>query len=163
MPHVEAIFIADAAGESMQSVAEATAVPSLGLATDRYATGRGYYSRLGGTCQLTLIEAEALERMEALHRVCVSKGEHRRNIVTRGVPFAELVGRRFLVGEVLAEYAGPRPPCGYLGRLVSPALPRAMGEGAGICANILTAGTIRVGDAITVTGERSSRTRPRLP
>jgi MOSC domain-containing protein YiiM len=163
MPHIEAIFITGAAGEPMRSVAEAEAMVSVGLATDRYATGRGYYSRLGGVCQFTLIEAEALERMQALHGVKVCDGEHRRNIVTRGIALAELIDRRFRLGEVLVEYGGPRPPCAYLGRLVSPGLPRAMGEGAGICAYIVGGGILRVGDPIVLTGEASSRTRPKLP
>lgn len=160
---IEAIFLTSSAGRPMLSVHEAKALPGAGLAQDRYAIGRGYYSRLGGVCQLTLIEAEALERMEALHSVGVSNGEHRRNIVTRGISFADLVNRQFKLGEVLVEYAGPRPPCAYLGRLISAALPRAMGEGAGICANILTGGTIRIGDPIVLTGENSTRTRPKLP
>ena len=36
-----AIFVAAAAGESMQSVAQAECLPGRGLAGDRYATARG--------------------------------------------------------------------------------------------------------------------------
>src|SRR6187401_1087445 len=113
----------------MERVAEVGAVVGQGLAGDRYLRGEGHYSS-SDTCQVTLIEAEALERMQAKFGVQVSEGQHRRNVVTRGVALGELRGRRFAIGEVVLEYDRPRPPCGYLQRITEPGMTRAMGEGA---------------------------------
>lgn len=161
-PHIEAIYIAGEAGAPMRRVLEVEAVVGKGLKDDRYLREQGHYSP-SDTCQVTLIEAEALERMEALHGVHVSEGQHRRNIVTRGISHAEMRGRRFSIGSVVAEYDRPRPPCGYLQRITEPGMTRAMGEGAGIGIRVLEGGVIREGDEIRWLPGESSRKVRRLP
>ncbi len=160
---VEAIYTADVAGAAMRRVKEILAVAGQGLAGDRYLRGEGHYSPMEDTCEVTLIEAEALERMESRFGVHVSDGQHRRNIVTRGIAHADLRGRRFAVGEVVMEFDRPRPPCGYLQRITEPKMTKAMGEGAGICACILEGGVIREGDAIALLPGKSSHRFRRLP
>lgn len=145
----------------MQRVLEIDAVAGCGLAGDRYALGTGYYSPRN-VCQVTLIAAEALERME-LRGMRVGDGEHRRNLVCRGIQLEELRGRRFSVGTAVLEYDRTRPPCGYLERLTQPGMTRAMGEGAGICASVVEGGMIREGDAIVLLPGRASRPVRRLP
>jgi MOSC domain-containing protein YiiM len=159
---VDAIFLADRAGAKMRRVAEAEAIAGRGLATDRYLKGTGYYSPRD-VCQVTLIEAEALERMVEKFGVHVDAGEHRRNIVTRGIAHGELRGRRFAIGEVVFEYDRPRPPCGYVERITEPRMTRALGEGAGICACVLEGGIIREGDRIEFLPGSASRPVRRLP
>lgn len=149
-PRVEALFTTEAAGLPMRRVPFVMAVSGRGLLGDRYLSGAGYYSGRCG-CQLTLIAAEALEQMRDLHHVSVAAGEHRRNIVTRGLLLRELAGARLQIGEVRIAYAGPRPPCGYMERITERGMTRALGEGAGICAVILTTGVIHEGDEIVVT------------
>ncbi len=161
IPHIEAIFIAGTAGEPMQRVAEIEALAGRGLAGDRYATGTGYYAPRN-VCQVTLIEAEALERMLA-KGICVANGEHRRNLVTRGIRLEELRGRRFTVGAAVLEYDRTRPPCAYLERLTQPGMTRAMGEGAGICVSVVESGSIRKGDPIVLVPGRAARPLRRLP
>lgn len=146
----------------MRRVSEVEAVAGSGLARDRYLLGTGYYSALD-VCEVTLIEAEALERMEAEFGVRVDQGEHRRNLVTRGIFHAELQGRRFSVGEVVLEYDRPRPPCAYLERITQPHMTRAMGEGAGICARVIEGGIIHEGDPIELLPGPPSRPLRRLP
>jgi MOSC domain-containing protein YiiM len=159
---LEAIFVAAKAGAPMQRVSEVEAIAGQGLAGDRYLLGTGYYSALD-VCEVTLIEAEALERMEAEFGVHVSQGEHRRNLVTREIAHAELRGRRFSIGEVLLEYDRPRPPCAYLERITEPRMTRAMGEGAGICARIVQSGTLCQDDPIKLLPGQASRPLRRLP
>lgn len=161
MAFIEAIFLSPRAGAPMQRVPEALAKAGRGLEGDRYCEGTGYYSR-ADPCQITLIEAEALEQMEAQFRVHVFQGEHRRNLVTRGFQLTTLRGRRFAIGDVVLEYDRPRPPCGYLERLTEPRITRAMGEGAGIAARILSSGIIREGDPIELLAGYAVRLR-RLP
>jgi MOSC domain-containing protein YiiM len=159
---IEAIYVAPSAGAAMASLAEAEAIAGRGLAGDRYATGAGYYPARA-SCELTLIEAEALDRMTAKYGMAVGEGQHRRNIVTRGVVHAALAGRRFALGSVVVEYVRTRPPCAYLGRLTERLLPRAMGEGAGICVAIVSGGILRVNDPITILPGLSSHRLPKLP
>ncbi|MBV9488327.1 MAG: MOSC domain-containing protein [Verrucomicrobia bacterium] len=160
---LQAIFVTPQAGAAMRRVRVVQALTGRGLAGDRYLLGTGYYSALGSCCEVTLIEAEALERMEAAFGVHVSQGEHRRNLVTRGIGHAELRGRRFTVGEAVLEYARPRPPCAYLERLTQPRMTRALGEGAGTCARILQGGMLHEGDLIQLLPGSTVRPFRRLP
>ena len=79
--------------------------------------------------------------------------EARRNIVTRGIDLNALVGERFRVGDV--ECFGQRlcQPCAHLERLTAqagkPGTLRALIHIAGLRADVLSDGEIRVGDPIT--------------
>ena len=161
-PFLEVIFVTPQAGARMQRVREVQALAGRGLAGDRYLLGTGHYSALAA-CEVTLIEAEALERMEAGFGVHVSQGEHRRNLVTRGLAHTELRGHRFSVGEAVLEYERPRPPCAYLERLTQPRMTRALGEGAGLCARIIQGGVLHEGDRIELLPGGALRPLRRLP
>ena len=161
-PYVEAIFIARKGGESMTRLAEVNAVAGRGLEGDRYATGTGYYSP-HDVCQVTFIEGEVLDRITADHGVHVHDGEHRRNIVTRGLNLQTLPGDNLRIGDVLFEYDRPRPPCGYVERLTEKGMTRALGEGAGICLRILTSGLLREGAKIDIISPPNSLPARRLP
>ncbi len=145
--HVEQIYVADGGGRPMRPVVAAHAVAGRGLSGDRYGEGRG-----SGTgwdeCQLTLIAAEDLEDARMRFGVGVLAGEHRRNLVTRGLGFALLEGRRFRIGSAVLAYDRPRPPCRYIATLTVPAMTEALAGRGGICARILTGGRIAVGDPI---------------
>jgi hypothetical protein len=160
-PFLEAIFIATRAGEPMRRVPEVEAVAGLGLRGDRYATGEGYYS-LRDVCEVTLIEGEVLEAIEIGHGIRVRHGEHRRNLVTRGLALRELKGRRVRVGDVLLEYDRPRPPCDYVQRLTEAGMTRALGQGPGIGMRVLESGILREGATIHVL-DGDSRPRRWLP
>jgi MOSC domain-containing protein YiiM len=159
---VTQIYIAPRAGAPMQRVHEIEAIAGGGLAGDRYLLGTGYYTPRN-VCEVTLIEEEALERMDAEHGVAVSAGEHRRNLVTRGVRLPELRGRRFAIGGAVFEYDRSRPPCGYLERITQRGMARAMGEGAGICVSVVSGGILREGDALIVLAEPATRRARWLP
>ncbi len=148
---VEAIYIAPQGGAPMQKVTEAEAVVDGGLLGDRYLTHAGYWS-LVDECQVTLIEAETLDQIASEAKLRVRDGEHRRNIVTRGIRLHELAGRQFTVGQAVLEYDRPRPPCGYIQSITEPGMTRALlGPRGGICARVVKSGTIREGDSIQVT------------
>ena len=155
---VEGLFIADAAGQSMRPIAEVEALAQAGLANDRYASGRGYWP-LATACQVTLIAAEDLEEITETFGVDALRGEHRRNIVTRGVRLETLWGRRFRVGDAVFAYERPRPPCTYLAALTQPAMLKALWTRGGIGARVAVAGRIAVGDAISVLGGEAVSTQ----
>jgi MOSC domain-containing protein YiiM len=161
---LEAIFVTPQAGARMQRVREVQALAGRGLAGDRYLLGTGHYSALhAACCEVTLIEAEALERMEAGFGVHVSQGEHRRNLVTRGLAHAGLRARHFCVGEVVLGYERPRPPCGYLERITQPRMARALGKGAASARGSSKGGILHEGDPIRLLPGGALRPLRRLP
>ena len=160
---VVSIHVAKAAGEPMETVAEARAVPGRGLEGDRYFLGRGVYSprpSYGGR-EVTLIEVEAVEALfdgvqnAEGHRLGLklSPAETRRNIATAGVPLNHLVDREFWVGEVVLRGTRLCEPCKYLEGLTQPGVLGGLVHRGGLRAQILTEGTIRSGD----------RVRPKTP
>lgn len=144
---VEAIYVCGAGGEPMRAVREVEAVAGQGLRGDRYARGLGYWSGRD-ECQLTLIRAEDLDEIERELGIALRDGQHRRNVVTRGVDLEALRGKRFRVGEVLLAYDRLRPPCSYLESLTQPGVKAALMGRGGICARVLSSGRIRVGDPV---------------
>ena len=150
---IEAIHLADAAVGPPRAVPQATAIPGRGLVGDRYERGLGTFSDWPKDHELTLVEAEVIEALAREHDVNFAPGETRRNLTTRDVRLNDLVGRRFRIGPDV-ECIGTRrcEPCDHLERVTArPNLCRVMAGRGGLRARILTAGTIRVGDPITVT------------
>ena len=147
---VEGIFLAPEAGAEMKSVQAASALEGCGLAGDRYCAGTGHWSRFGRVCEVTFIAAEDLHNIERETGVGVKNGQHRRNVVTRGISLKALRrGERFCVGEVGFEYRGPRSVCRHIERLTEPGMTTQAPKGrGGICARVIENGTVRVGDEI---------------
>ena len=146
---LEAIFIAARAGERPQPAPEAELVPGRGVRGDRYFAGKGEFSdREGSGRDLTLIEAEAIEGLASEHGIEIDPEESRRNVLTRGIDLNDLVGRTFYVGEV--ECRGDRlcEPCNHLQELTKPGVLRGLAGRGGLRADVLSEGTIRVGDQV---------------
>ena len=157
MGTVEWIFVAEQGGQPMRPVDEARAVAGRGLDGDRYATRRGYWTDVD-ECQVTLIAAEDLD---AITGVAVDGGQHRRNIVTRGVDLRALAGRAFRVGEATFAFDRPRPPCRYIEGLTEPGMTRALAaRRGGICARVVESGVIRPGDRIELLAADAAATPP---
>ena len=147
---VEDIYVAPEGNVDMRRVAEATALAGCGLEGDRYCKGTGYWTRFGDVCQVTLIEAEDLEEIRERDGIRVMGGEHRRNIITRGVRLADLQGRRFRIGEAVLEYDRPRPPCRHVQEITEPGMTKALRRSGGICARVVEGGEIRAEDTVEV-------------
>src|SRR5215212_5088964 len=148
---VQGILFAPVGGAEMRSVQAATALEGCGLEGDRYCAGTGHWSRFGRICEVTFIAAEGLDDIERETGVGVKNGEHRRNVVTRGISLKTLRrGERFRVGEVVFEYRGPRSVCRYIEGLIEPGMTQALKGRGGICATVTKNGTIRTGDEIEV-------------
>ncbi len=146
---VQGISLAPEAGAQMKGVRAATALEGCGLQDDRYCAGTGHWSRFGRVCEVTFIAAEDLHDIQRENAVGVHNGEHRRNVVTKGVSLKTLRrGERFRVGEVVFDYRGPRSVCRYIERLTEPGMTRALKGRGGICARVIGNGTVRVGDEI---------------
>jgi len=145
---VKEIFVTGEGSAAMEGVVEVRTVEGCGIEGDRYCAGTGYWTRYGDVCEVTLIEGEDLDYIENELGIGVKNGEHRRNIVTRGIKLKDLRRKKFRVGEAVLAYDRPRPPCRHVQELSEPGMTRALKGRGGICAKVIRAGTIRVRDAI---------------
>jgi MOSC domain-containing protein YiiM len=139
---VEAVFIAAERGERPHGVESATAVAGKGLEGDRY-FGSGRPEQ-----ELTLIEAEQLERVAAEDGLQIDAAATGRNVLTRGVDLNALVGRRFRVGALECRGIELCEPCQTMESRTAPGAIKALVHRAGLNAEILVGGELRPGDAV---------------
>jgi MOSC domain-containing protein YiiM len=135
---VEAITIGPS--QALAPVDFVRAVAGCGLEGDRHFRPDG--QRPGGA--ITLIEAEALDDVN------LSGPQSRRQVVVRGVRLNDLVGKRFMVGSVECLGVELCEPCLHLQKLTRPGIIDDLTHRGGLNADILTTGTIAVGDDVVV-------------
>jgi MOSC domain-containing protein YiiM len=85
---------------------------------------------------------------ENVESVGLAPGATRRQVTTRGVRLNDLVGKRFRVGEVECYGVELCEPCSHLERMTRPGIVKELVHRAGINADILSDGTIAVGDEV---------------
>jgi len=136
---VEAIHIGPEKAGALARVEAVRALAGKGLEGDRkfYADG----AKPGQA--LTLVEAEVVEDVD------LPSGGTRRQVTVRGVRLNDLVGKRFKVGEVECVGVELCEPCLHLQSLTRPGIIAELTHRGGLNADILTDGTIAVGDAVT--------------
>ena len=149
---VISINITRSAAAPMQSVNQVRAVPGQGLEGDRYFYKQGSFYKPQPDRELTLIEAEAIEAMKRELDVDYGLGDSRRNIVTRDVPLNHLVGKEFWIGEVKARGLKLCEPCAHLQKLSHQKVLPGLVHRGGLRAQILTEGTIQLGDIVKPDG-----------
>jgi MOSC domain-containing protein YiiM len=135
---VEAITIGPS--DALAPVDSVSAVAGCGLEGDRHFRADG--QRPGGA--LTLIEAEELQAAN------LTGPQSRRQLMVRGVRLNDLVGKRFTVGGVECLGVELCEPCLHLESLTRPGIIDELVHRAGLNADILTSGTIAVGDAVVI-------------
>ena len=128
----------------LRSMNEVRAIPGRGLEGDRYFD----HEEKRPDRELTLVEAEAIEALRSEFKVDFDLNGTRRNVVTRGVPLNHLVGKEFWIGEVKARGIRLCEPCATLQRLSHPKVLPGLIHRGGLRAQILTEGTIRVGEIV---------------
>src|SRR5882724_8194660 len=136
---VEAIHLGAQRVAELWTVESVRAVAGKGLEGDRHFHEEG---ALPGQA-LTLVEAEVVEE------VGLAPGETRRQLTVRGIKLNDLVGKRFRVGDVECFGVELCEPCLHLEELTRPGMIKALVHRAGINADTVSGGTIRVGDAVT--------------
>jgi len=127
--------------------------PVRGIADDRYCRGTGYYSPFD-VCQVTLVDAAALDDIRESYGIDLTDGRHRRNVELRGVDVHDLLGQRFRVGEATFEGTRPRPPCAHVEEVADEeGVARALKEGrGGVCADVVEGGVVSLDDELEVLG-----------
>ena len=142
------IFIAAEARAEMTRV-ETVEVLREGLTGDRYVNGAGTFSKgLSDGRAVTLIAAETIDFLKHDPGVDWTEGQHRRNLVTRGVDLVSLVHRHFRIGGIVLRGNRPCPPCGHLSKLTGLDAKALLHRRGGLRADVIEPGVIRVGDAI---------------
>ena len=148
---VESIAITPAAKAPMLFVKAVRAVAGKGLEGDRHFDHAGTFSNEPGEGRdITLIESEAVEAMNAKLGTKFAAGEMRRSIVTREIALNHLVGRDFRAGGALLRGIRLCEPCDYLQSLTAQGVLKQLIHRGGLRANILADGEIRAGDEIAV-------------
>ncbi len=146
---VHSLHVAATAGAPIQDLAEARVVAERGIEGDRYFDGIGTFSPKPGVGRhVTLIELEAIRALQTERNVLLEPGAARRNVVTCGVPLNHLVGREFRIGKAVLRGMRLCEPCTYLSGLVGKSAMTGLIHRGGLRADVVRAGTIRVGDAI---------------
>ena len=135
---VEAIHLGAPQVAELWTVESVRAVAGKGLEGDRHFHEEG--APVGQA--LTLVEAEVVED------VGLRPGGTRRQLTVRGVRLNDLVGRRFRVGDVECFGIEICEPCSHLESMTRPGIVKDLVHRAGINADVLTDGVIRVGDEI---------------
>ena len=146
---VISIHIAPTGAAPMKSVTNAKAVAGRGLEGDRYYTKLGTYSNQAGSGRdVTLIEIEAINGLKRDYEVQLDSGQPRRNIVTRGVALNHLVEQEFRIGDVVLRGTRLCEPCAHMEKLTVKGAMRGLIHRGGLRAEIISGGSIRVGDTI---------------
>jgi MOSC domain-containing protein YiiM len=135
---VEAIHLGTAHVAELRTTDSVLAVAGKGLEGDRHFHEEG--ARPGQA--ITLVAAEEVEA------VGLAPGETRRQVTVRGVDLNGLVGKRFRVGEVECLGVELCEPCAHLQEMTRPGIIKELAHRAGINADIVVGGTIRVGDEV---------------
>jgi len=148
---VVSLHVAPTGAAPIQNRDRVEAVAGRGLEDDRYFAGLGTFSREPGSGRhVTLIEIEAIEGLKRDYGIDIAPNKSRRNIVTRDVAVNHLVEREFLIGRVRLRGTRLCEPCAHLEQLTERGALRGLVHRGGLRAEILSGGTIHVGDPITL-------------
>ena len=145
---VKEIFIAPTSAQAMVAVPNVRAFADRGLEGDRFYRDSWNAVKRSDKA-VSLIEDEVLEVAGKEIGVDAIGILTRRNIVTRGVPLIELLGREFTIGGVRMRGIRLFEPCGHLVAVTKiPAIFKALEHRSGLKAAVLSDGEIQIGDAV---------------
>ncbi len=102
-------------------------------------------------CQLSLIEAENIDDYNSKFGLDIRYVDFRRNIVTKGIKLNDLIGKKILIGKVLAEGIDLCRPCKHLSEILNqPNIIKEFLRKGGLRCQILSSSKIKVGDEIKI-------------
>ena len=121
-------------------------VASKGILGDRY-----FHDFNGDREQITLIESENIDYYNNTFNTKFTYVEFRRNIITKNIKLNDLVGKTILVGNIKLKVNDLCKPCKNLQqRLGKSNIIKEFLRRGGLRCEILSSGTINVGDKITI-------------
>ena len=102
-------------------------------------------------CQLSLIESENIDYYNLKYGLDIPYINFRRNIVTKGVKLNDLVGKKFLVGNVKLEGIDLCRPCRHLAETLNQDnIIKEFLRSGGLRCQILSSSSLKVGDEIKI-------------
>ena len=144
MAHVKAVCISENKGERKKPVEAVELRENHGIVGDAHA---GEWHR-----QVSLLAMESIEKMQRMG-LNVDTGDFAENITTSGVDLPSLpVGTRLTVGETLLEVTQIGKECHTRCAIYHQAGDCVMPK-EGIFARVLRGGTVRPGDAVSISTE----------
>ncbi len=151
MGTIEHIYMASEASKPMVALLKAEVIAGCGIDGDRYANKTGTYSHYPTPGRhVTLIEAEVIDDITQRLGIPLAPQDTRRNVTTRGIELNPLVGKKIQLGTVVLDVIRFCDPCAYLQNLLGQPVLKPLVDRAGIRCDVVTGGTIRVGDVIKV-------------
>ena len=121
-------------------------IASKGIVGDRY-----FHDFNGDREQITLIESENIDYYNNTFNTDFGYLDFRRNLVTKNIRLNNLVGKTIIVGEIKLKVNDLCRPCKNLqNRLGKNNIIKEFLKRGGLRCEILSSGTINVGDNITI-------------
>ena len=140
------IGITEKNNQEIQKKETIEVVASKGIIGDRY-----FHDFNGEREQITLIESENIDYYNNTFNTKFDYLEFRRNIVTKNIQLNDLVGKTIFVGKIKLKVNDLCRPCKDLQmRLGKNNIIKEFLRRGGLRCEILSSGTINVGDKITV-------------
>ena len=127
-------------------------VSSIEVKADKGIVGDRHFSDFNDPyCQLSLIESENIDYYNTKYGLNIPHIDFRRNIVTKKIELNNLIGKKFLIGEVEVEGVDLCRPCKHLTQILNQEniLKEFLRRG-GIRCRILTSSKISIGDKIEI-------------
>ena len=146
MAAVLEIGIAEKNHQDIKKMESIEVVASKGIIGDRY-----FQDFNGDTEQITIIESENIDYYNSTFNTKYNYLEFRRNIVTKDIKLNDLVGKIIQVGKIKLKVNDLCRPCKELQvKLGQNNIIKEFLRRGGLRCEILTSGTINVGDEIKI-------------
>ena len=139
-------------GISNKSNQQINEVNSIDVLADQGVVGDRHFKEFNDPYnQLSLIESENINYYNIKFGLNIPYLDFRRNIVTKGIPLNDLVGKKLLVGNVEVEGIDLCRPCRHLTEVLGQdnILKEFLRRG-GLRCQVLSSSSIKIGDKIKV-------------
>lgn len=146
---LEEIFITETHGSDLSKLLNAELIEGCGIVGDRYfCKEKPKQSDYISDEEVTFIAIEDLIDVKNEHNINLLSGQHRRNLVTRGIKLISLIGCYIKIGSARIFICGNCDPCDYLEELTESGIKSVLFGRGGLRGRIVQGGVIRVGDQI---------------
>ncbi len=146
MGKIEAINITNISEENTFYVNQAILERGKGIVNDRY-----YGNFKEKKEQVTLINIEEINNFNSQIKYNIDAKDFRRNIIISGINLNGLINKKIKINEVTLKIHEICQPCRYLqSRLKIPDLVKKLLNKSGVRAEILSSGSLSVGDIIRI-------------
>ena len=146
MGKIEAINITNISEENTFYVNQAILEKGKGIINDRY-----YDNFKEKKEQVTLINLEEINNFNNQIKQNIDAKNFRRNIIVSGINLNKLLNKKIKINQVTLKIHEICQPCKYLqNSLKIPDLVKMLVNKSGVRAEILTSGSLSVGDAIKI-------------